>query len=379
VLESLAVAQLIIGGKQDGAQALAPVKGETFHIPSLDGVRALSFGVVFLSHAGVDAVPGGFGVTVFFFLSGFLITSLMRREAEQTSQVSLKNFYIRRALRILPPFYLVLGLSVALSALGLTDGSFKGRALLAQALHYANYWIALHGFDGFPAGTGVYWSLAVEEHFYLLFPWLFLAFQRLGATRSAQSKALLGLCALLLLWRCVLVFGLHVSSDRVFVASDTRFDSIIFGCALAIGENPVFDKSAISESVWKRALFPLGLVALLATFAIRNPAFRDTVRYTIQGAALVPVFVCAMRYPGWLPMRPLNLAAVGYVGLLSYTLYLVHQVMLAFVSHLAPRLGLIPRGAAALGLSLVVAFAMYELVEKPCARLRRRLHAQSAH
>jgi peptidoglycan/LPS O-acetylase OafA/YrhL len=370
----------MVSGKQGGAEALvAAKKAETFHIPSLDGIRALSFGVVFLSHAGVDAVPGGFGVTVFFFLSGFLITSLMRREVEQTSHVSLKNFYIRRVLRILPPFYLVLGLSVALSAFGLTDGSFKARALMAQALHYANYWIAFHGFDGFPAGTGVYWSLAVEEHFYLLFPWLYLALQRLGASRSAQQKALLGLCALLLLWRCVLVFGLHVSSDRVFVASDTRFDSIIFGCALAIGENPVFDKSAISESVWKRVLFPLGLVALLLTFALRNPVFRDTLRYTIQGMALVPIFVCAMRYPSWLPMRPLNLPAVGYLGLLSYTLYLVHQVMLALVSHAGPNLGLVPRGAAALGLSVVIAFAMYELVEKPCARLRRRLHAQAAN
>src|SRR5258708_26476857 len=89
-----------------------------FHIPSLDGLRAVSFFIVFAAHAGLDRiVPGGFGVTVFFFLSGYLITTLMRMEAEATGHVSLKNFYLRRALRILPPFYIVLLAATALSEL----------------------------------------------------------------------------------------------------------------------------------------------------------------------------------------------------------------------------------------------------------------------
>jgi len=182
----------------------------------------------------------------------------------------------------------------------------------------------------------------------------------------------------MLAWRAVLAFALHAPADRIFVASDSRFDSILFGCALAIGENPVIDSTSVRESVWKRVLFPLGVAALLATFVIRHPAFRDTLRYTVQGIALVPVFVCAMRYPDWAPMRPLNLRPVAFVGVLSYTLYLAHQVALACVEHLTPSAGKLFHGVVALGVSLIVAFAMHELVEKPCARLRRHLHGKAA-
>src|SRR5437016_5429614 len=80
-----------------------------FYIPSLDGIRAVAFLFVFVAHAGLgNVVPGGFGVTIFFFLSGYLITTLMRREAERSGTVSLRIFYARRFLRIFPPFYLVL-------------------------------------------------------------------------------------------------------------------------------------------------------------------------------------------------------------------------------------------------------------------------------
>src|SRR3954470_20191799 len=114
--------------------------GSTPHLPSLDGIRAVSFALVFAAHAGLDRViPGGFGVTVFFFLSGFLITTLMRREFDKRGTVSLRNFYVRRALRILPPFYTVLLLASALTLAGVLPGKLEASAVLAQALHYANY------------------------------------------------------------------------------------------------------------------------------------------------------------------------------------------------------------------------------------------------
>ena len=125
-------------------------------IPSLDGLRAVSFGIVFVAHAGLDkTVPGGFGVTVFFFLSGFLITTLMRTEFEKSGGVSLRAFYLRRVLRILPPFYLVLTAAAVLTALGLLGGELVPNAVAAQFLHYANYWIVRHDYTGQPLGTGV--------------------------------------------------------------------------------------------------------------------------------------------------------------------------------------------------------------------------------
>ena len=77
------------------------------YIPSLDGIRAIAFLFVFIAHAGLDKiVPGGFGVTIFFFLSGYLITSILRLEASRTHKISLRKFYLRRAFRILPPMYI---------------------------------------------------------------------------------------------------------------------------------------------------------------------------------------------------------------------------------------------------------------------------------
>jgi peptidoglycan/LPS O-acetylase OafA/YrhL len=351
------------------------VSKDAFHIPSLDGIRAASFGVVFLAHAGVETVPGLFGVTVFFFLSGFLITTLMRRESARTGTVSLKKFYLRRILRIFPPFYLILAGAVAMSVFGVSERGFETPAVVAQVAHYANYWIATHGFGGLPAGTGVYWSLAVEEHFYLVFPCLYLLLRRVTPSENHQVLVLLALCALALFWRCLLVYRLDAPQDRVSVASDTRFDSILFGCILALRENPVLDRSAIRDWVWKYVLFPAAMLVLLLTFLLRDPGFRESLRYTLQGIALVPLFVCAMRYPDWLPMKAFNYRPVAYVGVLSYTLYLVHQVVLASVATQAPEWSVGARGAVSLAISLLISFVLFQLIEKPCARLRKRLQA----
>src|ERR1700733_14513831 len=108
---------------------------DALHLPSLDGIRAVSFLLVFAAHAGLgDVIPGGFGVTVFFFLSGYLITTLLRIEHDATGTVSLRQFYLRRALRILPPFYLVLALAALAAWLGVIAGGLSARALLFQAL-----------------------------------------------------------------------------------------------------------------------------------------------------------------------------------------------------------------------------------------------------
>src|SRR5438132_14220471 len=89
--------------------ATANKQSSSFYLPSLDGIRAAAVILVFVAHAGLkERIPGNFGVTVFFFLSGYLITTLLRIEHERTGGISLKMFYLRRTLRIFPPFYLVL-------------------------------------------------------------------------------------------------------------------------------------------------------------------------------------------------------------------------------------------------------------------------------
>jgi peptidoglycan/LPS O-acetylase OafA/YrhL len=363
-----------------GRRPASGVPKARFHIPSLDGLRALSFGIVFAAHAGLGSVvPGGFGVTVFFFLSGFLITTLMRMEWESTGTVSLRKFYIRRALRILPPFYLVLGTATVLTLLGILPGQLQARAVLAQACHYANFWMIHHGGGGFPAGTGVYWSLAVEEHFYVVFPLFYLVLRRLQSSPLQQVSVLLSLCLAALVWRCILVLVFHTPDDRTFLATDTRFDSILFGSALAVYGNPVLDATRKSEAVWKYVLLPLGALGLVASFLIRDSQFRETGRYSLQGIALIPLFVCALRYPTWGFMRALNSRPLSFLGVLSYSLYLIHQVVLVPVTIWlhgalgAGRTALV--AVVTLVVTLALAWLVQRVVEKPCARLRRRFSA----
>ncbi len=343
-------------------------------IPSLDGIRAGSFILVFLAHAGLEnVVPGGVGVTTFFFLSGFLITTLMRQELAETGEVSFKHFYLRRVLRIMPPFYAVLLLAALLSSLGAIAGPPQYKPLLAQALHFANYWAVRHGSQGQIAGTGVYWSLAVEEHFYLLFPAIFVLLHRALRRPLHRAAFLWGICLLILAWRCALVFGAGVVPDRTYLASDTRIDSILFGCVLALVKNPALDREGPGERMrWLRVMLPAGGGLMLLSLLFRDPRFRETFRYSVQGVALYPFFVCAVRNPGLSVFRLLNHRLVQRIGVLSYSLYLVHHVVILGVRR-AFQIHPVLQAVIAFAISFLVASAIWRWIERPCARLRQRL------
>jgi peptidoglycan/LPS O-acetylase OafA/YrhL len=298
----------------------------------------------------------------------------MRAEFDRNGSVSFRHFWLRRAFRILPPFYLVLLTAIAASLLFDPPGTLYPPAVWAQILHFTNYWIIYHGYGGQPAGTGVYWSLAVEEHFYVLFPLLYVGMRKMQLSANAQVRVLWGLCAAVLVWRCVLVLLLHVTSDdRTYMATDTRVDSILFGCALAVWNNPVIDAPKLNERLWKALLFPGALAVLLGCLLYRAPAFRETLRYTLQGVALTFIFIAAIRFSNWPPFRWLNWRPVAFVGVLSYSLYLLHYAMLFAVERNLPNVRPLLQGFLALGLAFALAWIIYETIEKPAARWRRRL------
>jgi peptidoglycan/LPS O-acetylase OafA/YrhL len=349
-------------------------KADSFYIPSLDGLRAAAVLVVFLAHAGSPLpIPGNFGVTIFFFLSGYLITTLARLELERTAGLSFRRFYLRRVLRILPPFYLVLAGASLLCYVGALEGALQPGAVLAQVFHLSNYYLINDGWwNGRAPGTWVYWSLAVEEHFYLLFPLFYVLLRRRVRSPRGQALVLAALCAAVLVWRVVLVFGLGAPKDRTYVATDTRMDSILFGCILAVFGNPVLDGTRIGERCWKLVLLPLGLLGLGVSFAVTNPHFQESFRYTLQGVALFPVFVVAVRYPQWSAFRLLNVGWVRFVGLLSYSLYLLHPTVLFGIHQWTAWPG-VGQGIVSLAICLALAALIYRFVELPAARLRRRL------
>ncbi len=346
------------------------------HLPSLDGIRAVSFLLVFAAHAGLEKfVPGGFGVTIFFFLSGYLIATLLRIEFNKTKTLSFKRFYLHRALRILPTFYLVMGIAVLLTQFHILPGELHWTGVIALFLSFSNYWRIFQDGAGQPLGTGVYWSLAVEEHFYLVFPWLYLMLQRrLQTAPRQQTLVLWAICAAIFVWRCILVYGFHTSENWTYYASDTRADSILFGCALAVYGNPALDhKGQVSERTWKYLLLPLGLAGLLFSLMFRDPLFRETFRYSLQGISLYPVFIVALRYPHWGLFRILNINWVSFLGVLSYPLYLLHYMVIYIVKSHLPVVHPLGQAVLAFGLSVLLAWGIYQLVEKPCAKLRKQL------
>jgi peptidoglycan/LPS O-acetylase OafA/YrhL len=343
-------------------------------IPSLDGIRALSFLVVFLSHAGPnhEIISGDVGVTTFFFLSGFLITTLMRAEVQRSGSLNVRKFYLRRALRILPPFYLVGLAAVLLALLMYPAGTLYGPTLLAQALFVSNY-EGIYGVNREIPGTGVVWSLSVEEHFYLLFPWLYIALIHWRVPRINQARLLWILCALVLAWRCFLVIVVHASHAHISAATDTRVDAILFGCALALWNNPALDEPLLSPRIWKLVLLPVALLALLFSILYQARAFRETWYFSLQGVALTMVFAAAIRFHKWPLFQWLNSRPLVFAGALSYSLYLVHDIVISAVARLLPGWSAYAKAGISLITSMVVAFAIYVSVEKPCARLRKRL------
>lgn len=225
---------------------MKPVGKDSATIPSLDGIRALAATIVFASHAGnQDVIPGLFGVTVFFFLSGYLITTLLRTEFEKHGRISLRNFYLRRAFRIFPPMYIVLVFLLFSSGIGADPDAPTLETVSAQFLHITNYYRLAFPERDLISDSAVIWSLAVEEHFYLLYPLLLIGLLRfLNYSKIALLFA--GLCVAALAWRCVLTFVFHVNEHYTNSATDARIDSLLFGCIMGIGLNPFLDRPSKS-------------------------------------------------------------------------------------------------------------------------------------
>ena len=168
--------------------------------PDIQGLRALAVGTVILAHAGFGTVSGGFvGVDVFFVISGFLITSLLMREADRTGRISLLGFYARRARRILPAAALVAVATVVASILflPLVRAVEIIKDSIWAAAFGANIRFAVVGTDYFANGEPAsplqhYWSLSVEEQFYLLWPLLLVGAIALAGLRGGSSGGRLG-------------------------------------------------------------------------------------------------------------------------------------------------------------------------------------------
>jgi peptidoglycan/LPS O-acetylase OafA/YrhL len=335
------------------------------YIPSIDGLRAVAITLVVGSHYGLDKfLPGGFGVTLFFFISGYLITSLLIAEHEATGAISIQSFYIRRFLRLVPALLLMLsGISLAFYLLNLAIEPIE---IGAGLFYFMNYYLIIEGPTKMPIGA--LWSLAVEEHYYLFFP---AVFSLCWKWRGPFVQAMIVLCGAALLWRIALSVGVHAPANRTYLGTDTRIDSILFGAILAAVLHSERSKE-IRRILESNLAIGAGLGLLLLSLVYRDPFFRETARYTIQGIALMTLFYSAVFGANFQFLRnALEGNFVIWIGKLSYAIYLWHEPVQFVVDRTFPTHNKIWLGISELAITVALASASYYLVELYFQRLRK--------
>lgn len=346
-------------------------------IPSLDGIRAVSVLLVVISHCGFGhIIPGGLGVSAFFFLSGYLITSLLVIELHQRKRINWRNFFIRRFYRLFPPLIITLILAYYLCYVDLIGGNITLSGFLYRVFYLANYAQLIPLGGDVPNGLVILWSLAVEEHFYLLFPLIFTCFF-INTPRYITLFILVAMCIGFLAWRIIAIASLGIEGRWIYHASDSRMDSILMGCILAVFINPFYlsnyKKINEKKALWL-FLFFLGLSVLLFSLLYRDDFFRHTFRYTVQGLALIPIFITCVFLNGHFLTSWLEIKILKKVGVYSYTIYLCHLIFYDLVKRtLSVEDGLL-MFTIVMGGAFIFAGLVDVVIDKKLREYRKRIH-----
>lgn len=346
------------------------------HIPGLDALRALAITAVLIYHLRPATLTGGFiGVDVFFVVSGFLITTLLIREVAKTGRINLPKFWLRRARRLLPALFLCVITSVSIAMLV----SFEllvgiGRQTLG-ALTFSNNWLEIFAGSSYFARTSPqlfvnFWSLAVEEQFYLFWPLLFalsLAVIPQAKNRAAVAGAIAVISALWMAWNVTP----GEDATRAYYGTDTHLFGLMAGIALAFTWQR---RSILDTPQWRRysPLLSVGAFALLLT--LMATVHEDSL-WPFRGglflASIATTILIATLIGGTHPALPiLESRPVRWVGERSYGIYLWHWPVILIAEALTA--GLVPDSgswwivrALALATTLCIAAASYRYVETP--------------
>jgi peptidoglycan/LPS O-acetylase OafA/YrhL len=338
--------------------------------PSLDGLRAFAVLVVMAHHAYVPGFRGGaIGVDVFFVLSGFLITSLLLEEWQKSSDISLRRFYLRRVLRLIPALVAFL-LAIELYVLAAMHGDRfweMEKAIAAVILYFANW---IRAYNLFSLGVLAHtWSLSIEEQFYLIWPLVFLLLLRSRARklRILQFIIFVIVAVAAIQW---LMWTHGLPDYRIYNGSDFRSGGLLTGCALAILFHlELFSLEKIRPVI--RYLFPAATIFIMA--AVVYP-LSQRAQYTWGWPATelaVAVQILGLLSGAAPPVQKLlECKPAVWTGRLSYGLYLWH------VPVIGKALGWpIPgpfRVVAGFILSFVAAGLSYYFVELPFLRRKKK-------
>jgi peptidoglycan/LPS O-acetylase OafA/YrhL len=342
-----------------------PAPADAGRIPSLDGLRAISIGLVVFRHlcgtghflperVGSFVEIGDLGVRVFFVISGFLITTLLLDELDASGRVHLGKFYLRRTFRIFPPYYAFLLAVLATSAAGwlaLNPGDL---------MHAVTYTSNYHGERSWHVGHT--WSLSVEEQFYLLWPAVLLLAGRRGALAAAAGLFMASPFIRLGLWWWG---GPEIGIGHRF---ETVADAIAIGCVLA-GSAAWLRRQPLYSRLLDSRLFALVPVVVLAASLLHDrPRLSFLFGFSIMNLGIAAcLHWCVIHHEGRIG-RVLNSGPLVYVGVLSYSIYLWQQVFL--IRESAATLNQFPVNLLGVIAASVVSFYA---IERPWLALRRRL------
>jgi peptidoglycan/LPS O-acetylase OafA/YrhL len=334
--------------------------------PALDGLRAISVLAVVFYHADFVLLPGGFlGVEVFFVISGFLITTLLTEERMTKGQIDLKQFWIRRARRLLPALYLLLAVVSVAAILVYTDAAGRMGGDVLAALAYVSNWWDIYLQESYFAQAGRppmlrhLWSLAVEEQFYLLFPPIFA----LVLFKFGKGKARLGIIILALAStiEMALLFEPYTDPSRVYYGTDTRVAGLLVGAVLALSWAPWRSNTPAARSA-ARVLDASGLLGLVVIgwfltrvnefdpFIYRGGFLALDIACIVVIAVLVHPAAKLSKFLAWPPLV--------WIGLRSYAIYLWHWPIFVVTR---PELDLPFKGFPVFVLRMVLTFGAAEL------------------
>ena len=321
----------------------APGRARPGRIEGLDGLRALAIAGVLVYHLNASWLPGGFlGVDVFFVVSGFLITTLLVREHHRTGRVALGQFWVRRARRLLPALVLCVLTSVLIARLVSQDLLVDVARQIVGALTFSTNWLEVTAGTSYFDQTAPqlfmnFWSLAVEEQFYLVWPLATLALLAVSSRIRVGAAIAVGVVSTLLMG---LLFTPGVDATRVYYGTDTHVMGLMAGAALAFAWASPQLAPWVAPSRWGRPgryAVPLAALVLVAEMALLDEASAATFRGGIALASVataVLVMGVIERRPGGVTVlqRVVRHPVATWVGARSYSIYLWHWPVILLVA-----------------------------------------------
>jgi peptidoglycan/LPS O-acetylase OafA/YrhL len=340
-------------------------------IPSLDGLRAVAVLLVIFNHLGVPLAPEGRGVLTFFVLSGFLITWTLLRESDRCGDVSIRDFYVRRGLRIFPAFYVLWALHFTITWLMQGKLSDSAWADYATAFFYVRNYrraMSVHPHQYF----GHTWALSIEEQFYFIWPWLLRFFQK---DLRRLTHILVAIIIGADIYRITLFFKFHVSSEWLKFTFDSRVDHLLVGCLIAILlKRGVMQEfwALMTSRIWISLLIFGLIVASIALDERHGLAYKFGVGFVIDpiltAVLMVQVIVFANTWAwGWLNWR-----ITRFVGRISYSMFLYQAVTNYWATHLFKDRSRFVVVAVAVSLALLVGSISYYAIELKFLQLKTK-------